>query len=397
MTVKAPDGAICNATWPAPVSSGTVSAVWVATNVAATALSRLAACAHETAGEAAAVTKGSMMVLTLSGRDRDGGPFGTFLLDSTAGGGGAYADHDGLNASGDYCVPRPSIANVESNEASGPYLYLYRRLLPDTGGAGRRRGGVTVGLALTPHDVPQLNAMLIGHGVEVPNSTGLFGGLEGSCNETSLRHSDGRSAVGRVTSPQTLAAGGADVRELGPKPGFFELGAGDVFAYSFQGGGGYGDPLDREPDDVRADVEAGLVTHEAAEHLYGVVVRDGRVDAAATHAGRAAVRAIRLGGRTPARDGAGSTAPAGTPIGDHLVVAQDGSMSCRCGEPLGDVAAWKTAAVRRIVDPADHGASVRLHVELEIREHACPGCGALLESEVARIGAPDLVSMELTP
>jgi N-methylhydantoinase B len=177
VTVHAPDGTICNASWPAPVSSGTVSAVWVATNVAAMALSRMVACAPHTAGEAAAVTKGSMTVLTLDGSDRDGSPFGTFLLDSTAGGGGAYADHDGLSASGDYCVPRPSIANVESNEASGPYLYLYRRLVPDTGGAGRHRGGATVGLALTPHDVPELRGMLIGHGVEVPNSAGLFGGL----------------------------------------------------------------------------------------------------------------------------------------------------------------------------------------------------------------------------
>lgn len=149
VTVKAPEGIVCNATWPAPVSSGTVSAVWVVTNVAVMALSRLASCDERTAGEAAAVTKGSMTVLTMSGADRDGSPFGTFMLDSTAGGGGAYADHDGLDASGDYCVPRPSIANVETNEAAGPYLYLYRRLLADTGGAGRQRGGATIGLALT--------------------------------------------------------------------------------------------------------------------------------------------------------------------------------------------------------------------------------------------------------
>jgi N-methylhydantoinase B len=398
VTVKAPDGVICNATWPAPVSSGTVSAVWVATNVAATALSRLAACSPTTAQEAAAVTKGSMMVLTLSGQDRDGGPFGTFLLDSTAGGGGAYADHDGLNASGDYCVPRPSIANVESNEAGGPYLYLYRRLLADTGGAGRQRGGATVGLALTPHDVDKLDAMLIGHGVEVPNSTGLFGGLEGSCNATRLRPSDGRSPVGRVVGPETLGADGAEVRELGSKPGFFELCAGDVFAYSFQGGGGYGDPIDRDPEEVRADVEAGLVSAEAAERLYGVVLRGSAVDAAATRAGRAAVRAIRVGGRGPRRGSApAGTATDGLAIGDHLVHTPDGTIACRCGEPLGTGGAWKSAAVRRIVDAGEHGRSIRLHEELELREHACPGCGALLESEVARRAAPDLVSIELAP
>ncbi len=371
VTVKAPDGIICNATWPAPVSSGTVSAVWVATNVAATALSRLAACSPETAGEAAAVTKGSMMVLTMAGLDRDGGPFGTFLLDSTAGGGGAYADHDGLNASGDYCVPRPSIANVESNEAGGPYLYLYRRLLQDTGGAGRQRGGVTVGLALMPHDVPKLDAMLIGHGVEVPNSAGLFGGLEGSCNDTWLRPGDGASPVGVVVSPETLG----DARPMGSKPGFFELRAGDVFAYSFQGGGGYGDPLERDPAAVEDDVAQGFVSAAAAERIYGVVLGDD----AATRASRAAMRAIRLG-RAPSRE----------PVPGGLVLA--GEFACACGEPLG--ADWKSAAVTRAVEPADHG-RIRLHAELELREHACPGCGALLESEVARKGAEHLRSIEL--
>lgn len=393
--VKAPDGLICNATWPAPVSSGTVSAIWVATNVAAAALSRLVACAPDTAREATATTKGSMTVLTMAGADRDGSPFGTFLLDSTAGGGGAYADHDGLDGSGDFCVPRPSIANVESNEAGGPYLYLYRRLLPDTGGAGRRRGGVTVGLALTPHDVPALQAMVIGHGVEVPNSAGLFGGLEGSLNANRLRRDDGRSPVGRVVDPGTLGAGGAEVRDLGPKPGFFELRAGDVFAYSFQGGGGYGDPLDRDPAAVAADVGAGRVSAPAAAELYGVVLRDGVVDGAGTQERRADARRARLGDEPARAVDVERPAPEGLRIGDHLVIGSDGSVSCRCGERLGGRVDWKRGLRRRLVAPREHGLADTLHPELELREHLCPGCGTLVESEVARIGTADLVPIEL--
>lgn len=397
VTVKAPDGIIVNATWPAPVSSGTVSAVWVATNVATQALSRLVACTPVTGTEAAAVTKGSMMVLTLSGQDRDGGPFGTFLLDSTAGGGGAYADHDGLDASGDYCVPRPGISNVENNEAGGPFLYLYRRLVPDTAGPGRQRGGVTVGLALTPHDAPELAAMLIGHGVEVPNSAGLFGGMEGSCNETWLRPGDGSAPVGVVVDPVSLVGDGSVARDLGSKPGFFPLKAGDVFAYSFQGGGGYGDPLDRDVDDVLADIVSGLVTTASAEHHYGVVVRDHAVDEPATRASRAAIRAIRLGrppaAQAPAVDAAGD----GLRIGDSLIFGPDGVVACRCGAALGGRADWKAGAHHRVVEPAEHGVHIRLHAELELREHCCPDCATLLECEVARIGAPDVVSFELAP
>lgn len=394
VTVTAPEASIVNAQRPAPVSSGTVSAVWVATNVSVAALSRLAACSPETISSSAAITKGSMMVLTLAGKDRDGGPFGTFLLDSTAGGGGAYADHDGLNASGDFCVPRPSIANVESNEAGGPYLYLYRKVLGDTGGAGRMRGGATVGLALTPHDTDGLDAMLIGHGVESPNSIGLFGGMEGSCNDTLLASGVERP-IGRIVGPEDLHRTGKVV-ELGPKPGFFPLAAGDIFAYSFQGGGGFGDPIDREPEDVLADVVAGLVSPEEAERLYGVVIADGEVDAGATAGARAETRRKRLGGAEAARPAPRPDLEKHHRIGLYLRV-DDGEVGCLCGEPLGAVSAnWKDSAVARVVEPADHGAHIRLHEELELREFICPGCATLLECEVAIQGRPSLQTVELS-
>ena len=392
VSVLAPEGSVVNATFPAPVSMATTASVWVVMNVSVTAVSRLVACSAQTAATATAVTKGSMVVLTLAGVDRDGGPFGTFLLDSTAGGGGAYADHDGLDASGDFCVPRPGISNVESNEANGPFLYLYRRLLADTGGAGRTRGGTTVGLALTPHDTDELHAMVVGHGSRVPNSTGLFGGLEGSCNTVWHVPGDGASPVGRVVSPETLSAAG-EPRDLGPKPGFFPLLAGEVFAYSFQGGGGFGDPLERDPELVRNDVAAGRVSAAEAERLHGIVL-DGDADATAQR--RAQLRAQRLGGTAPARAAAGDHAQ-GLHVGPALRLAADCAWRCRCGERLSEPGAdWKDGAATRVVTGADHGAHVRVREELELREHACPGCATLLESEVVRIGEPSLRGVELT-
>jgi N-methylhydantoinase B len=400
VTVAAPEGSVVNATFPAPVSMATTASVWVVMNVSVTAVSRLVACSPATAGTATAVTKGSMVVLTLAGVDRDGGPFGTFLLDSTAGGGGAYADHDGLDASGDFCVPRPGISNVESNEANGPFVYLYRRLLTDTGGAGRMRGGATVGLALTPHDAHELSAMVVGHGSRVPNSTGLFGGLEGSCN--TVWHvpaaDDAASPVGRVVSPETLSAVG-EPRDLGPKPGFFTLKAGEVFAYSFQGGGGFGDPLERDPERVLADVGAGRVSAEQAERLHGVVLSADGIDAAATARRRGERRAQRLGGQAPSRPVAGAAGEDADllRVGPALRLAADRRWSCRCGEALADAGGdWKDGARMRTVSGAEHGAHVRVREELELREHACPGCATLLESEVVRRDAPSLRTIELT-
>ncbi|MBS4103907.1 hydantoinase B/oxoprolinase family protein [Tsukamurella paurometabola] len=389
LTITAPEGVVCNATWPAPVSSATISAIWVVQNVALAALSRLASTSPLTAADAAAVTKGSMTALVLNGRDRDGGPYGNFLLDSTAGGGGAYRDHDGLNGSGDFCVPRPAITNVESHEANGPILFLYRSVLTDTGGAGRYRGGCTMGLAITPHDTDALTAMIVGHGVEVPNSAGLFGGLEGSCNRNQLLPSDGTTPVGRIASVDDLAERD-DVRVLNAKPGFLELRPGDALAYSFQGGGGYGDPITRDPQSVATDVAHGYVSVRAASELYGVVFAEGEVDEAATAARRADIRSGRAEG-----SGAGGADTAGLEVGPTLVRAADGDLRCRCGQPLGGAAGWLGGTTRRIVEPESHGRYIRLHPGLELREYACPGCGALLDTAVARIGAPDVQTIEL--
>ena len=60
------------------------------------------------------------------------------------------------------------------------------------------------------------------------------------------------------------------------------------------GGGGFGDPLEREPARVQADIEAGMVSAGVAASVYGVVIADGAVDAEATRARRGALRSARL-------------------------------------------------------------------------------------------------------
>lgn len=399
--IEAPEGIVCNATFPAPVSAATISATWVVTNVALQALSRLAATSPETLPDATAVTKGSMSAFVINGLNRDGTPYGNFLLDSTAGGGGAYDDHDGLNGSGDFCVPRPAITNVESHEAAGPILFLYRGIIADTGGPGRHRGGATVGLAITPHDTEGLHGMIVGHGVEVPNSLGLFGGLEGSCNRNAKLHADGRSPVGRISGVDDLAAWPGATEDFGAKPGFFGIARGDVIAYSFQGGGGFGDPLDRDPQLVAADVLDGYVSAEAARDIYGVVLAGGGadgsadgsdVDEPATEARRAALRAERVAGAKPVPD---TVAPADAVWLTPDVFQSGDEVRTRAGALLGSPGDWIEGTVRRVVPARQHGPYIALHEDLELREYLCPASGRLLWSAVSRIGAPDLVPVEL--
>jgi N-methylhydantoinase B len=382
VTIKAPEGTVCNAKWPAAVSGATVSTVWIVMNVAVTALSRLVSTSREMMGEAQAVTKGQMSVLTFGGRDRDGSTFGAFLLDSMAGGGGAAINTDGLDGSGDYDVPRPSIANVEANEASSPILYLFRSFVPDTGGPGRMRGGATTSVAVTPHGVPGFDATLIGHGIEVPNSTGLFGGLPGACANHFLKQSDDDTGalIDRFPSAGAVIMDPA-ARDLGAKPGGFHIGRGDVLAYTFQGGGGYGDPLRRDPERVARDVRIGYVSADVARRVYGVVLTEaGRVNESATAAKRAEIRKARVGyapRMEPPRT-SHQEAP-------DFAIGEDRRFRCCCGADFGPASEdWKPKAHRAVVAPETCGPHVRLHAQLELRAFSCAACGTLLELEVCR-------------
>src|SRR5690606_12870980 len=71
--------------------------------------------------------------------------------------------------------------------------------------------------------------------------------------------------------------------------------------HNWQGGGGYGDPIERDPDAVCRDDVALAVSAEVALNVYGVAVHDGAVDVNATEARREAIRAERRTAR-PARD-----------------------------------------------------------------------------------------------
>ena len=393
VTIKVPEANICNARWPTPVSGATVSTAWVVQNVAVAALSRMVANVPDLLREGQAVTKGQFSVLTMAGNDRDGGPFGMLLMDAMAGGGGAYFDHDGLDGSGDYSIPRPRIGNVESNEASGPYLYLFRSFIPDTAGAGTMRGGVTMGLAVTPHDTDELHTMVVGHGVQVPNSVGQFGGTPGACAYHLLRKSNaGIAELIKTNSHMSdLFDAGGGVRRFDSKPGHFPLHRGDVLAYSFQGGGGFGDPIRRDPARVARDVHNGFVTPHWASALYGVVVRGGTVDAEATRTRRREIRTERLGGLSPRIE----------PPQDGAMAAvcpriDNGNFRCICGNDFGSATEdWKPRARRRVLPAQACGPHLTLHAELELREFVCGECGTQLEVEVARRDQPSLATVIL--
>jgi N-methylhydantoinase B len=76
--------------------------------------------------------------------------------------------------------------------------------------------------------------------------------------------------------------------------GVYPLRGRDALYVRWNGGGGYGDPLARDPEKVLADVRAGLVSAESAREIYGVALAGDTVDSTRTEQLRAVHRALRL-------------------------------------------------------------------------------------------------------
>ena len=128
----------------------------------------------------------------------------------------------------------------------------------------------------------------------------------------------------------------------------FPLERGDVLLMESSGGGGFGDPLGRDPARVAADVRDGYVTVRAAAAIYGVILRDGAPDDAATIARRAQLRRTRVRVRIAA--GAGLDGVRGRAI--RLSVDLAGGLGVAPG------------AVVELVNP--HGAPLRLRFERQL-------------------------------
>jgi len=376
--IVAPSGLICNATSPAPTGSGTIAEGWMIVNTIVHVVSKLAALSAEHGRHAQAVTHGTFDALFLGDRNQHGEPYGTQLMDAQLGGGGASAIADGIDQSGGFVTPRPNIPNVESDEMHGPMLYLFRSFFPDSGGDGAHRGGRAAGLAFTPYGVERLRCALTTQGVESPVSRGQFGGYPGVCNRhTVVRGTRVMELVARgevpllldsVLAPLGLDELGGEATHLPAKTEEFVLVPGDVLLYTWSGGGGFGDPLDRDPGSIARDRERAVVTTGNKAYVQDRQARLARAE-------------------QPGRGG-GERGQRVAAFGPALVVARRAGelqLECRCGRVLSPAdESWKDGAARRSLAPEELPRGIRVHDDLELVEYLCPGCGTLHAVEVER-------------
>ena len=389
-------GTVVDARWPAGVAMSTSSsgqAIRICINACVARmldtseeLSRLIMASCQSAGGGAC---------TISGVDDHGRSFATMTTDDISGGGGARFASDGADSSGFTTSPGAAIANIEVNESYLPIRYLLRRELADSGGAGRRRGGVGTVQLIAPHEIHQpINVLSFGQGLQHPCAVGVAGGDPGGQSGFALMSADGAAALFDAAGRRTPVAL--------PRAGMSMI-PGEVQLLVSQGGGGFGDPLDRDPAAVALDVVEGLVTPEGAERDYGVVVEmtSGRAAANldATIARRHARRVERLAGRQPLapRDGPGGrrfshafdlVPGAG---GSDLVCRRCRTVLCKATENV-----YEHAIVEQ-VDAASRAPLGLVYAGSEqfvLRSCYCPGCALQFDVQISRRDQPVLRAAE---
>jgi N-methylhydantoinase B len=405
LSVESRHGTVVHAAHPAGVSKATTTAIWEVRNLCSIAIGKMLAASETHRDRAMAGWQGVKAVEEIFGQDREGIPFGGPMLDGMAGGGGALCFQDGIDTGGHTSSLRSTIADVESYELRYPLLYLERRQNPDSGGPGKFRGGVGVTITYTVHGVDEIPTKIMHtFGVEQPESPGLCGGYPSTTNQFAIMRDSNlaeRFAAGVMPSSLEELEGTLEIY------GAYKtttMRAGDVYRAVSMGGGGYGDPIDRDPEAVRHDVRESLVTAEWARRTYGVILADGgrAVDAEATRARRDEIRAERRDASQvaarPVEGGPWSPAGDGFRHSESLfydLSGGDARLRCRCGHVLGpadapfkDLTASARFPVQRIgpdVNPNHIGGA-----RFELREFYCPACSTLLAADICRPEDPTL-------
>lgn len=296
-----PVGTIINAEFPAGVSMGSISGTWSATNAANICIAKMLSSVPELQDRLLGGCVGSWTTVIASGLDNNRRPFVTMIMDCMAGGWGARSFADGVDTAGLMAAITGQCPNVETNESFYPILYLYRRETKDSGGPGEFRGGMGATSCWIPHDSGDrpLQLVLATFGQAFPTAVGLDGGYPANTSMYKMRRaSDVAEWFARGEIPTDIGLLVGDLEYLPEKCETLQHEV-DAFEHTWSGGGGFGDPIDRDPEKVAVDVLNDAVSPGAAARIYGVVLgTDGSVDADGTVAARDAIRHERLSGES---------------------------------------------------------------------------------------------------
>ena len=257
--VIAPAGTVANAVMPAACAARGLTGFRM-TDCAFGALARLAP------GKVFACGDGGNTGLTIGGWTSERKPF--IFVDFLSAAWGARPWKDGLEGNTTMFANMASYS-VETVEAEQPMMITVNEFVDDSGGAGKYRGGVAMRrdwMLLEDEAMLQVRADRQTH-----RPWGLDGGHDGAPGRN-VMDPDGAAEVLHSKITMTMRKG-------------------QVFSHALPSGGGYGDPLERDPQAVAEDWLDDYISGETARDIYGVALMpDGTVDIAATQALRAEKR-----------------------------------------------------------------------------------------------------------
>jgi N-methylhydantoinase B len=261
LVIERPEGTFLDARYPRPVSG---CAAEVSQRIAEAVFLALVQAIPDKVTAAPAGSSGNF---ALGGIDPRRGA-GYVMYQISGGGYGGNMLHDGLT-NGCSTIGISKTAPVEVMEQYYPVLFHRFALREGSGGAGRHRGGFGVHYEVELRRGEASASFVMDHGRFGP--PGVEGGQDGAPNVVRIHHN------GFIRVPDHLSKD-QDIR----------LRPGDRVEVLTPGGGGYGDPLERDPELVRRDIQRGYYTAEQALELFGVSIdENGEIDGAETRQARA--------------------------------------------------------------------------------------------------------------
>jgi N-methylhydantoinase B len=376
LELRCPEGTIVNARPPAPIAAAHMHVGLNAADVAVQAVSLALGASGRAAERRYLAGPGFESAIgngLWSWVQPDGETDAYIVLDGNWVGGSASIERDGLDLGRNLVGTRleGSYPDIEILESWYPLLFLERSARQGTEGAGSYRAGGGNQYSFRPHGIGQMYGTMFGMRRWLP-LPGAAGGAPGACNEFLIHRADGSVEQADVN------ASGLVVTDQ------------DWFQMRLANGGGFGDPLDRDPTAVATDVDEGRYSAADAAQIYGVVLDGGGVpDPAATEGRRAELHRSRLE----------RAHPAATPLASGSVPSANGDP----GEPIypgvvqrGAVAYAEASGAPLAVSPAHWTDGCPVLEERRLpdgppvvfRSYLDPVTGRALHVEVALEGTP---------
>jgi N-methylhydantoinase B len=339
-----------------------------------------------------------------AGTNRQGIPTAQGIYDIHGGGLGATPARDGVNTGGHMNIPSGGISDIERTEMQYPLLYFARNHNKDGSGFGKFRGGLGSYKIFIVYGSRDFSVDYKPYGGIPQGAFGLFGGypvgsgglralfLTDAGFPSRLKAGDYPSQYKEITDQ---AWGAIYLPEGAPDRVFLPEMA--LLTDFVQSGGGYGDPLERNPETVARDFRIGATSIEMARQVYGVVLDPSTLSAEGekTDAYRKEIRERRVQegqhlSPALARPEKGQARETVLRIHEYLEVARDDNkhwIRCiRCGYLFCSAEEnYKKYSLRRVVTfdqvallplPSGEPYMGRYH------EYICPSCATLLQVDI---------------